>query len=64
MRLREASRLLRDTRMRVVAIAEQVGYNDYHYFNNVFKRQFSMTPLQYRNASLQAGEPDKVCGVQ
>ncbi len=63
-RLREASRLLRDTRMRVVAIAEQVGYNDYHYFNNVFKRQFSMTPLQYRNASLQAGEPDKVCGVQ
>ena len=50
--------------MRVVAIAEQVGYNDYHYFNNVFKRQFSMTPLQYRNASLQAGEPDKVCGVQ
>ena len=56
-RLREAGRLLRDTRMRVTAIAEQVGYNDYHYFNNVFKRQFSMTPLQYRNASPQTAGP-------
>lgn len=47
-RLQEACRLLGETQMRVVSIAEHVGYNDYHYFSNVFKKQFSMTPLKYR----------------
>lgn len=56
-RLQAACNLLLDTQMRVVAIAEQVGYNDYHYFNNVFKRQFSVTPLQYRQSFEK--EPDR-----
>ena len=48
LRLKHACELLSQSDMKVTQIAETVGYNDYHYFNNVFKRQFHMTPLQYR----------------
>ena len=47
-RLQNACRLLLSTNLRVVVISEMVGYNDYHYFSNTFKKHFLMTPLQYR----------------
>ena len=49
-RLSHAQRLLSDTEMKITLIAETVGFNDYHYFCNVFKNNFSMSPAQYRNA--------------
>lgn len=47
-RLGHAQQMLSDTQKKVSAIAEQVGYNDYHYFCNIFKKHFDMTPSQYR----------------
>ncbi len=47
-RLGHACQMLSDTQKKVSAIAEQVGYNDYHYFCNIFKKHFGMTPSQYR----------------
>lgn len=50
-RLKHACELLSSTYRSVTDIAETVGFNDYHYFCNIFKRVYSMTPSQYRNAS-------------
>lgn len=50
-RLKHACELLSDTYMSINDIAEAVGFQDYHYFCNIFKRFYSMTPSQYRNAS-------------
>lgn len=48
-RLMQACSLLCSTDMPVADISEAVGYNDYHYFCNAFKKRYSMTPTQYRN---------------
>lgn len=48
-RFRQACDLLCSTDMPVTDISEAVGYNDYHYFCNAFKKRYSMTPTQYRN---------------
>lgn len=48
-RLGHACQMLLGTQKKVSAIAEQVGYNDYHYFCNIFKKHFDMTPSQYRS---------------
>ncbi len=48
-RLGHACQMLSDTKKKVSAIAEQVGYNDYHYFCNIFKKHLNMTPSQYRS---------------
>ena len=47
-RMDEACRLLRDTDTTVVGIAYEVGYTDCGYFNKIFKKRFSITPLEYR----------------
>lgn len=55
-RLSHACQLLSGTKMKISLISEHVGFNDYHYFCNVFKRTFSMSPLQFRNnAALSKG---------
>ena len=33
-------------------IAIQVGYTDYSYFGRIFKRQFGVSPSEYRNSIL------------
>ena len=55
LRLQAACRLLAETQLKVGDIAEKIGYEDCHYFNNIFKRQYDMTPLQYRKAVREAG---------
>lgn len=50
-RLKHACELLSNSYKPIIDIAEEVGFNDYHYFCNIFKRYYSMTPSQYRNAS-------------
>jgi YesN/AraC family two-component response regulator len=47
-RLREAKKLLRDTRMSLNKIANSVGYYDASYLSNVFKKEMGITPGQYR----------------
>ena len=48
----EASRLLRESQHSIQDIAAYVGYLDNNYFVKVFKKQFGMTPSEYRNQSL------------
>ncbi len=44
----EAKRLLRYSKKSLRAIAEQLGYSTQSYFQNVFKKNVGITPLEYR----------------
>ncbi|REE87522.1 two-component system response regulator YesN [Paenibacillus taihuensis] len=47
-RIAKAQRLLENPNMRVVQIAQMVGYQDEKYFSKVFKKLTGMTPNEYR----------------
>jgi two-component system response regulator YesN len=47
-RLRNGRRLLEKTDCKVYEIAARIGYKDAKYFNRVFKKEFGMTPDEYR----------------
>lgn len=47
-RLTMASRLLLSSESSILAISEEVGYDNLSYFNRTFKRRFGMTPSAYR----------------
>ncbi len=48
LRIGKARELLEATEMRSSQIAEEVGYNDSHYFSYLFKKNTGMTPSEYR----------------
>ncbi len=48
LRLKQACSLLKNTPQSIVSIAVEVGYTDCGYFNKVFKKEFGITPVQYR----------------
>ena len=48
LRLNKAKELLRQTNTRSTQIASEVGYNDSHYFSYIFKKNFGLTPSEYR----------------
>lgn len=48
LRMQEAQRLLRTTKLRVSEIAEQVGIPNVSYFTSVYKKQFGGTPAESR----------------
>jgi len=50
LRLELAQKLLRETKESISNISWKCGYADTHYFSNCFKRQFGMTPTQFREA--------------
>jgi len=43
-----AKTLLRETTLSVAEVASRVGFNDYFYFNKVFKKIVGITPKKYR----------------
>lgn len=47
-RIGRAKEMLKTTRCKTFEIAFQVGYNDQHYFSNLFKKVTGMTPMEYR----------------
>jgi two-component system response regulator YesN len=47
-RLQKAEKLLTQTDLPLDLIADKVGFNDTHYFSNVFKRAYHMPPSKYR----------------
>ena len=47
-RLSQAEFLLRTTSMRVIDIAQSVGYDNLSYFHRLFQHRFSTTPYKYR----------------
>ncbi len=53
-RFENASRLLRDTRIKVIDIALSSGYSDHAHFTRAFRRMTGVTPRQYRLQQLVA----------
>lgn len=47
-RLRAAKQELRDGNAKIASIAENVGFNDYHYFSQVFSKRVGISPRRYR----------------
>lgn len=47
-RIEKACELLKQPSMKVVDIAELTGYQNYRYFNHVFKKMTGYTPTEYR----------------
>lgn len=43
-----AQSLLAGTKLPVKQVAAALGYDDQHYFSNVFKKEIGMSPLEYR----------------
>jgi len=50
-RMKKAKELLCCTSKRITQIAEEVGYNDYHYFTGLFKKLNGITPCQFRKSN-------------
>ncbi len=49
LRISRARDLLRDTNLRSSQIAQEVGYNDAHYFSYLFRKTTGKTPSEYRS---------------
>ena len=47
-RMEAAKRLLNEGRMGITQIAAAVGYADYSYFSNLFRKQFGCSPRAYQ----------------
>ncbi|MBM7565211.1 helix-turn-helix transcriptional regulator [Paenibacillus sacheonensis] len=47
-RVREAQRLLRETNLKVISVAEQTGFESAGHFDRMFKKLTGTTPLLYR----------------
>ncbi len=50
-RLARAEALLKESSDSVAIISEKVGFNDYNNFIKLFKKQYGLTPLQYKKAN-------------
>jgi two-component system response regulator YesN len=48
-RMEEARRLLSQTNMKIVQVAEESGYRNVSHFAKMFKRMTGVTPQEYRN---------------
>ena len=55
LRIDRAAQLLRDSNLRVYAIAEQVGFHNADYFINKFVQVYGITPNQYRMKFKKSG---------
>lgn len=47
-RMKKAKELLCCSSKRIAQIADEVGYNDYHYFTGLFKKLNGITPCEFR----------------
>jgi YesN/AraC family two-component response regulator len=54
-RVKEAQKMLRETKWKVISIAEKVGFNQIAHFGRVFKTITNFSPSQYRNMSRGKG---------
>ena len=48
--MKKAAELLATTKLSVAEVAEQVGYMNQSKFASVFKKQFGLSPLEYRRS--------------
>lgn len=50
-RIKRSCELLEETDLKVADIAHCVGFSNQQRFNDIFKKQMKMTPMQYRNTA-------------
>ena len=50
LRMKKAAELLKESELKIGDVACCVGYNDVSYFIQTFKKQYSMTPEQFKNS--------------
>jgi AraC-like DNA-binding protein len=50
MRIEEAKRMLKETDLRIIDIALNLGFNNISYFNNIFKANEGETPSDFRDS--------------
>lgn len=50
-RIEHAKRLLETSNRKTYEVADQIGYDDAHYFSQIFKKKTGMSPLEYRQKS-------------
>ena len=53
LRLDHAKKLLKESNMKMWQVAEEAGFNDYHYFSKVFKKAEGMSPAHYRKNAIE-----------
>lgn len=51
-RLKEAEKMIRTTKLSIVKIGNQVGYQSMGHFYQLFQKKYGMTPAKYRKQSL------------
>jgi two-component system response regulator YesN len=49
-RLNTSMYLLKNTELNIKQIAEKLEFNNSNYFSRVFKKQFDMTPREFKEA--------------
>ncbi|MFD0693905.1 response regulator [Paenibacillus sp. GCM10027628] len=52
LRMEEAARLLKDPSIKIYEICDWIGYTDQDHFRESFKKQYGLTPTEYRNKFL------------
>ena len=48
MRMEKSKELLADPNLKIIDVAERLGYNDSYYFSHCFKRYFGLSPKEFR----------------
>lgn len=48
-RMKKAKTFLKNSSMTVESVAEQVGYQNVEHFTRLFKKEYGITPIQFRN---------------
>lgn len=59
LRMEQAARLLRETNIKIVSVAEKVGIEDAHYFSSLFRRYMGTSPSLYRKGQTDSEERDE-----
>lgn len=54
LRTEKACELMKCKALSIEKVAEMVGYNDYYYFNKVFKKYYGTSPAKYRKIHMQS----------
>jgi AraC-like DNA-binding protein len=52
-RFEHALKLLKETKLSVIEIAEKCGFSDHKYLNKMMKLRYNLTPLKYRKLILE-----------
>jgi two-component system response regulator YesN len=48
--MEKAQQFLRDQQLKIIDVANLVGFSNSGYFSTVFKKHFGQTPVEFRNS--------------